>query len=140
MTDGVPRSNLLTAIKDIEVASHRLEMVTNNILSYFEVQSDGGETKESQIAIAEREMTDNNTSRTLEVMLADLVDALVSTDTNTRRQDENVQPEIEIIVEIVPPFLGETVEEDSNGNLARSVHCRSRIPSRTRLLTQHQPS
>lgn len=139
MTDGVPRSNLLTAIKDIEVASHRLEMVTNNILSYFEVQSDGGETKESQIAIAEREMTDNNTSRTLEVMLADLVDALVSTDTNTRRQDENVQPEIEIIVEIVPPFLGETVEEDANGNLARLVHFRSRFPSRIRLLTQLKP-
>ena len=119
MTDGVPRSSLLTAIKDIEVASHRLEMVTNNILSYFEVQSDGGETKESQHAIAEREMTDNNNSRTLEVMLADLVEALVSTDTNTRRQDEDVQPEIEIIVEIVPPFLGETVEEDRNGNLAR---------------------
>jgi hypothetical protein len=119
VTEGASQSHLLTAIKDIEVASQRLEMVTNNTLSYFEVQSDAGESRASTQAIQERDNNLHNTSRTLEVMLSDLVEALVSTDTNTRRQDEYVLPEIEIIVEIVPPFLGETVEEDRNGNLAR---------------------
>jgi signal transduction histidine kinase len=119
VSEGSSKSTLLTAIKDIEVASHRLEMVTNNVLSYFEVQADATETKASRDAIEKKDLLNNHTNRVLEIMMLDLIEAMASTDTNARIQQEDTTPEIEIVLEIMPPFLGETVEEDKNGSLAR---------------------
>lgn len=123
-SDSQQYQQLMAAMKDIEMASQRLEMVTNNVLSYFEVQSSAdGPSEKSQQARESLAAQQHHATRSLEIMFTDLIEAMVSTDMAARQQqDESAPPpEIEIILEIVPPFLGETVEEDSEGNLARAV-------------------
>ncbi|KAJ9107616.1 hypothetical protein QFC21_001075 [Naganishia friedmannii] len=104
-------------LEDIENASIQLEAVMRNILSYFELESDFSPAQVRWEAFA----IEQQAPRTLEQTLNDVLLSLVTRDTKQRENNARRTPDIEVILEIVPPFLGDTLQEDIAGNFARSI-------------------
>lgn len=108
--------NLLSSVDDIWKASQQLESVTSNILSYFEVRrdftkvrGDGTVPAEGEVALAQ--------PRSLEAMMIDIFTN--ESRTQIAMKGDKDQQDMQLILEILPPLLGETVQEDSQGYLAR---------------------
>ncbi|KAJ9124525.1 hypothetical protein QFC24_003317 [Naganishia onofrii] len=104
-------------LEDIENASIQLETVMRNILSYFELESDFSPAQVRWEAFA----MERKAPRTLEETLNDVLLTLAKRDTKQRENNARKTPNIEVVLEIIPPFLGDTLEEDISGNFARSI-------------------
>ncbi|KAJ9112572.1 hypothetical protein QFC19_000589 [Naganishia cerealis] len=104
-------------LENIENASIQLEAVIRNILSYFELESDFSPAKVRWEAFG----LEKQAPRSLEATLNDIVTSLITRDIKHRANNAERASDIEVVLEIVPPFLGDTIQEDISGNFARAI-------------------
>lgn len=111
--------DLLPYLDAIDTAGRTLHDIIDNILSFLELRSKDNPTDQNPSIPSVPTAQHTGAPRSLEVMFEDVIQQVSEDQRQVRKLLGRKSGRIETVFEIVPPLLGESLEEDNGGALER---------------------
>lgn len=113
--------DLLPYLDAIDTSGRTLHEIIDNILSFLELRSRDNPFTKDPTVLSVPAAQHVSSPRSLEVLFEDLIQKVCEDHRQSRKLLGRTGGRVETVFEIVPPLLGESLEEDHGGALERWV-------------------